>query len=243
MFRIAICDDDKNICNELRDIFNNINILYEAGVEIKIFYSGEDLCKFINMSEKDFDIIFLDIDFKDLLTGVEIGDIIKNTYFKEHIKIVYVSSHEQYALDIIKKVRPFDFIVKPFNANTVKVTISRILEILNRQNKPFVYKTNNNYFTMELYKILYFSSRGKMLEIVTHNDLSNVTFRGKISEAEEQLSGYGFFRANKSYLVNYHNVSEFMPDKIKLINGKILYISRVFKPKVREMHLNKIGER
>jgi len=240
MFRIGICDDDKNVCDKLYDIISNIKDLYEAGVEIKIFYSGEELCEFIRVSEKDFDIIFLDIDFGNLVNGIFVGNTIRNKFLKNNIKIIYISSHEKYAMDLFK-LQTFDFVIKPIERKVIENIISRIIKILNQQYAPFVYKVDNNPFTIDLYKILYFTSHLRKVEIFTYNNIANNVFYGKISEIGEQLKDADFFFVNRSQLVNYHNVGSFQYDKIKLVNGKELHISRNFQPKVREMYLSKIG--
>lgn len=241
MFRIAICDDDENICSLLFNMLKKIKVLNETGFETEIFYCGEDLYKFMHTSEKDFDIIFLDIQFTEKMTGIDIGNIIRNRFLKENMKIVYISSYEQYAKDLFK-IRPFDFVIKPFSQNIIESIILSIIKILNQQNAPFRYKIFNTVYEIDLYRILYFRSHGRILEMMTYNnDLLNNEFYGKISEIGKALADSDFFFIHKSYLVNYHNVEQFQPNKIKLVNGKELDISRKFKKQVREMHLSKIG--
>lgn len=72
--RIAICDDEKVICeyleNVLADILQDKRILYE----INSYQSGEELCG--SLEREKTDLIFLDIELPDF-NGVRIGRIYK----------------------------------------------------------------------------------------------------------------------------------------------------------------------
>jgi len=242
MFRIAICDDDENICRDLTNILNQIQDLKEYGYEINTFSSGESLHKFIYENENDLDIIFLDIQLSDRMNGIDTGNVIRNRFFKETI-IIYISSYEQYAMDLFQ-IRPFDFVIKPLSPSKIKTVILRIIEIMNRQKEPFRYKIQNDIYEMDLYKILYFISYKRKIEIVTYNKNSpNKVFYGKITEIGKKLADSDFFFIHKSYLVNYYNVADFQYDKLILTNGKELDISRHYKKAVRDMYIKKIGEK
>jgi len=241
MFRIAICDDDEKICRDLINILNQIQDLKEYGYDVKTFSSGESLHKFIYESENDFDIIFLDIQLSNNMNGIEAGNVIRNHFYQENI-IIYISSYEQYAMDLFQ-IRPFDFVIKPLSLGKIRTIILRIIDIINRQKEPFRYKIRNNIYEIDLYKILYFISYQRKIEIMTYNkDMPNKIFYGKISEIGKQLYDSDFFFIHKSYLVNYRNVADFQYEKIILTNGKELPISRNYKKEVRDMYLKKIGE-
>ena len=44
MYRIAICDDEKNTCNQLETYIKQYMKLHYIREEILIFYEGETLC-------------------------------------------------------------------------------------------------------------------------------------------------------------------------------------------------------
>lgn len=66
---IAICDDDKNILQYLKQ---KIEIVLEDNCQITTFENGYDLIEYINSDISNPDIIFIDIDLKDHL-GIDIA--------------------------------------------------------------------------------------------------------------------------------------------------------------------------
>lgn len=240
MFKIAICDDDKKICEDLRKVLKQIEKINDYEFDISIFYSGESLYNFFIEKDCNFDMVFLDIELSEENNGIYIGNVIKNEFFKE-TKLVYFSSHTEYALNLFK-THPFDFITKPIDFRTIENVVISIIKLINNQTKPFTYKIGNTIYEIDLYKILYFISRGRKVEIVTlKNNKANNIFYGKLIEIGKQLEKSDFFFIHKSYLVNYHNVAKFEYKKLTLINGKELDITQTYRKKVYEMRMNRIG--
>ena len=241
MFKIAICDDDKKICEDLRNILKQISEINDYEFDISIFNSGEDLYQFFIEKDYEFDMVFLDIELSEKNDGIYIGNAIKNKFFKT-TEVVYFSNHTEYALDLFR-THPFDFLVKPPDFRKIENVVMAIIKLINKQNKPFVYKIGNKNYEMDLYKILYFSSHGRKIKIVTlKNNIENNIFYGKLSDIHKLLEKSDFFFIHKSYLVNYHNVSKFEYKKLILTNGKELDITQTYRTKVYEMRMNKIGE-
>lgn len=85
MLKIAVCDDEKNIVEKIKcDIFS-----YPEKCEIDGFYSGEELL----LSQKNYDIIFLDIDMKGM-NGIEVAKRLREE--DKNVKIIYVTSYTDY---------------------------------------------------------------------------------------------------------------------------------------------------
>ncbi|QAT43903.1 LytTR family DNA-binding domain-containing protein [Aminipila luticellarii] len=59
-------------------------------------------------------------------------------------------------------------------------------------------------------------------------------FYGKLSEIEKRTSS-DFIRIHKSYLVNKHYISEYNYGSIKLLNGQVLSITRIYRSEIRKM--------
>ena len=71
MFKIAICDDIKSTCDEIKDIILNISKgNLSENISIDIFYSGEALISDIREEENLYDLIFLDIELGGKINGV-----------------------------------------------------------------------------------------------------------------------------------------------------------------------------
>ena len=68
MIRIAVVDDENNICSFVEKCLLNLSKKYGINVEVDVFSSGEDLMNTIN--EIFYDVIFLDIKMNDLLANL-----------------------------------------------------------------------------------------------------------------------------------------------------------------------------
>ena len=106
MIRIAIVDDEKIILNSIHKKIEKI--LYDLNVEFEIqdFTIGKIALK--EITEKEFDIIFLDIDMPEV-SGMEIAKIIRMQ--EENIDIVFITNKDELVYDAIK-FAPFRFIRK-----------------------------------------------------------------------------------------------------------------------------------
>ena len=86
VYNIGICDDDKNMCCELESMLIDIFREFNVHVEIEPWYSGETLCKHLEMGNA-FDLLFLDIELLTL-NGVEVGKFIRESLNDIKTKII-----------------------------------------------------------------------------------------------------------------------------------------------------------
>ena len=86
MIKIAICDDDDFICNQLKNILIDIEDIYLEKLDIKIFHSGIELDHSIQ-HRGGYDIIFLDIEMEQM-NGVEVGKKLRNEYEEETTEMI-----------------------------------------------------------------------------------------------------------------------------------------------------------
>jgi len=185
-------------------------------------------------------VIFLDIEFQNKMSGIDIGNMLRKKFRNEFIKIVYVSNHESYSPELFK-LHTFNFIKKPVNYDDIEEIIQDLLAINYKQRGTFKYKIKAQVFEIDLYKILYFFHEKRQIIIKTYKEnLPENKFYGKISDISEKLSYADFFLINNYYLVNYYTVSEFNYTKIKLINDEVLNISQAFRTSVKNMHIKKM---
>lgn len=115
MIEIAICDDDVTITGKMDGFFCDYAKKNGVRIETEVFWDGNTLLNEIN-NGKRYDIIFLDIEMKNengIQAARKIRRVDKNAY------IVYVTSYEQYMREAFS-VRPFQFIVKPFEMSEVE---------------------------------------------------------------------------------------------------------------------------
>ncbi|MDB5021500.1 MAG: two component transcriptional regulator, LytTR family, partial [Pedobacter sp.] len=76
------------------------------------FTNGVEALKAIH-EQPTIQLIFLDIRMTDL-SGIELARIIEQTGRKKHVRIIFTTAYDQYALEGFK-VDALDYLLKPFN--------------------------------------------------------------------------------------------------------------------------------
>lgn len=233
MVNIAICDDDSDIINELKQIITEYDKLYMYNFNIETFDCGKTLEK--NLREKIFDIIFLDIELNGVL-GIDIGARLRENINNYSSKIIYVSSHTQYAASAYDTM-PTDFIFKPLKKEKVEKSISNVLKLINFTKKEFSYNSSGTVNKVLLNDILYFESYRNTMKMYTV-DNNEHSFYSTLKQVIDTLSSKMFIQQHKSYIVNIEYIAKIEKNEITLFNGVKLPISRDKVRYVKEMILN-----
>lgn len=189
---------------------------------------------FISTLKSDyFDIIFLDIDLKNL-TGIGIAAALKRQ--KSNPLIIFVSSRNDLVFDALS-VQPFQFIRK---SNLLEDTML-VLSLLNNY-----YKNNMTLITFNMHgrktgikinNILYLETEGHNISIVTTDNI--YTYRCTMKQLIEEINSSSFIQIQKSITINFDFVEEIDEENnVILKNGNVFTISRHYKQEV----LNKYKE-
>lgn len=134
VYRIAICDDEINICTGLEEMLQKIMQEFNVQFEIEPWFSGERLCQDLDAGNR-YELIFLDIQMLTL-NGIDVGKLIRNDLNDFKTQIVYISYHKDYAIHLFK-TQPLDFLVKPLAYDAVKDVIRTFLK-LEEKKKVFL---------------------------------------------------------------------------------------------------------
>lgn len=233
MFRIAICDDEQAIGSQIEKIL----LLYSKRacleVDITVFYSGEELYKYIE-SGHGFDLIYLDIEM-ELMNGLEVGKRIRNTMKDHKTEIVFISGKDGYDRQLFA-VQPLHFIPKPINPKMVIEDLNLAMLRADKLEGIFTYKKTIETHKVPIKDIIYFESMDRELRIVTIN--SEDIFYGTIQQIFESVAKYQFIKIHRSYIVNYIHIAIFKYDEVTMSNGIRLPISQSRKKEVREIQLS-----
>jgi len=232
MLRIAICDDEKSICNQLEEILEKLGREFLENIQIDIFYSGEKLCQYL-AANNYLDIIFLDIELNEM-NGVEVGQVIRDKILNETTQIIYISGKETYAMELFK-IRPLDFIIKPFNYEKIKEIFNIALRIIQKDDNIFQYKIGHTTYNVLIKNIIYFESRNR--EIIIHTINGSEVFYGKLNKIYEHFVQFKFIQIHKSYLVNYNHIIKLEYHRVTMSNKVVLPISQANRKIIRELQL------
>ncbi|MDO4305029.1 MAG: LytTR family DNA-binding domain-containing protein [Bacillota bacterium] len=227
MYRIHICDDEENTCEQLFLMIEEYGKKQELNFEISVWYNGKTLCDHINSGEK-IDLLFLDIELLDS-NGIAVGKYIRDSLGDLRTVIVFVSHKSQYAMDLFQ-IQPLDFLLKPLTY--CKVT--EVLDIWQRRclisNQTFEVKVGRNYHKIFFSDIYYLYSNNRKVIVVTNS--GELEFYGKLKEIF-QIVPDNFIMIHKSYVVNQDYIKEWSYESVKMFDEKELAISQAYRKDVR----------
>ena len=122
MLEIVVCDDD------IADLECAVTMLHKIFTSQKIAYHIEQFASANQMLENisNIDIGILDISMEEL-NGIKLGRTLKEKF--PDVKLVYITSYEEYCMQVINEVHAFSFLCKPLEYDKLEL---QILELLNQ---------------------------------------------------------------------------------------------------------------
>lgn len=223
MLRIAICDDQNEICSQIERYllaYTDIELI------IEVFYSGEKLVEYLK-NNTQFDLIFLDIELGEF-NGINVGEEIRNNLNDHICKIVFITAKDGYEKELFD-LQPFNFLRKPVSQEKLIKCVELVAKILNIENNLFEYKKGHDTKKIAIKEILYFENILKKVKIISFNQKTGVVieeqFYGSLEKVKQTLPKT-FFSPHRSYLVNYNNIKFMSNEEIQMLNGDVIPISR-----------------
>ena len=239
MIKIAICDDDEKVTSQLESIIGNESKQLGLHFEIDIFFDGKELIQHRETQQMDYDLVFLDIEMKDM-DGMETAYQIRKK--NQVALIIFVTSHTNYAIDAYS-VHPFQFIVKPIDEKIVCNYFRQAYEVITAGEFYYEYKYNKEYYRILVNDIMYFESEKRMIHIYL-KDGTRKQYYDKLNLIQEKFkdSKADFWRVHQSILVNSKYVVKKAFDYVELANGKRLSISEDRRKEINAHYIERIGK-
>ena len=212
--RIFICDDEPQM---VRQIGQQVREYIPQSV-IEEFSSARDLMQ--DLKEGNCDILLLDIDMPEM-NGLEVARKLKE--YDKNLLLIFVTSHDELVYDSLQ-FHPFGFVRKSF----LDVELPKVLADCERElrNKRALYhfRTGEGDVYLPLSEILYFESDGNYLLAFTRERYYR--FRETLSALQEVLSGQGFVRVHKGFLVNMAMIKLLSAGQLTLENDSVVPMGR-----------------
>ncbi|MCM1057435.1 MAG: LytTR family DNA-binding domain-containing protein [Firmicutes bacterium] len=228
MYNIGICDDGMNTCASLEKMVLLYAEKNKLKVLIQIWYTGEELCTFLEQGGH-LDILFLDIElFK--LSGIEVGNFIRNRMEDRGMQIIYISGESSYAPKLFKS-QPMDFLVKPITQQQIEDSLALAVKLIEKSTEKFEFQNGRVYHYISYSDIIYFESVGRKIRIVEAD--AEEEFYGEVRDLDKKLPKE-FLRIHQSYIINKTHVLRYTYEMAEMDNGTMLSISKAYRKQVRE---------
>ncbi len=231
IFHILVCDDELRVCEEIRETFTAYALKYQEQmvVDVDTFSSGEELLRYLGGGGGG-DLLFLDIELSGK-NGVQTGTIIRDELHNEKLQIVFISSYEQYAMQLFR-LRPFDFLIKPLTREKMIAVFEKYTEGYWSDMQYFEYTAGGSRGKIPFSEIFYFMCEGRKVVIVT--DKGRTVFYGRMKDIHDSLTVKGFWTVHMSYIINVKFVKQFKENEIIMCDGYVIPISYKYKKEVWE---------
>ena len=229
--RIAICDDELKILNEVsHQIKNYADQRGRADLEVCPFNSASSLVNSIDNGEL-FDIFILDV-----YIGNEIGTSLAKEIRAKNIEspIVFLTTSIDHAPESFES-DTLRYLIKPLNAEKFYEALDVAIEKAEKMGTKFIrLKTENGIESINISNILYTESRSHYQYV---NFVSDEQVRSRMTVAElfEELSQFsGFIRGGSSYIINLNKVKSVSTGEVCFNNNTKLFLPRGAHNEIKE---------
>lgn len=198
--RIAICDDDTLVIEQLK---NYIKAYFDKrGIkcpEIICFSNGAALLA--DTEEKD--ILFLDVEMPGI-NGIYVGNELKKA--NDRIIIFIVTSYSEY-LDDAMRFHVFRYLSKPLDQQRFFRNMNDALALYNTMTVKVPIETKSGVHTLPASSIIMIEAQGRKVIVHTlQNDYESVH---NMQYWLELLPKNCFFQTHRSFIVNLEHISDF----------------------------------
>lgn len=218
---IAICDDEINMLQHIKEECTLILQDKKEAHSFLTFQKGEDLITALEESE-EIHILLLDIDMPGI-SGLEAAKNLRKKY--EDVILIFVSAYEQYVFDSFE-YHPFRFIRKNRLKQELPVAL-RAAESLYQKNRKryIVIKCDEGDVRIEQSEITHVEVLMRRLYIYLQDGTVLHTWK-TIKEFLKEMNGSNFVKIHSGCAVNLKYVSRYAGNEITLDNGVRLIASR-----------------
>lgn len=218
MINIGIVEDsqvDQEKLSKVIATYFNKNLI---DYSLKVFNTANSF-----LSSNDiFDLLFFDIFLGGSLTGMDIARKARER-LGNNLVIVFITSSMAYAIEGYS-VDASAYIIKPITEEEFNLKMPRIIDKINSKISDFIIlTTTEEKVSVNISDIDYIEVYGHYLTYCVNN--KKYTVRQTLSDAENKLSKFGFFRINKFNIINMRKISKFIGDDV-YIKDVILKVAR-----------------
>lgn len=227
MYRIAICDDDGQQREQVRQMLLALSIKSGIDFEVAEFDSGENLIEHYETRGVSFHILILDIEMPGL-NGIQTARKLREMK-RHHEQIIFLTSYTEYMLDSFDVVT-FQYLIKPVGAEIFEAKLLKLCRYFEEtQQEILIIKSAYDEIVLWQKDIIAIEAA----KSPTVKSKLKVTTVDAVYDGKGLISGYAstlkksyFLQIHRSILINLHHVFKFSGSKVVMSNGIELPIGR-----------------
>ena len=219
MLRIAICDDNAQVCAEMKAFCASF-LVDKADYSLHIFNNGLQLLNF----NQNIDILFLDVEMPFLDGFGAAEELIKRS---KDTRIIFLTNHPE-LMQKAFKVKAFRYLIKPVSSKELKEGLLDAIKDISSNIKVIVDCNSPDGKTeIVVYEkdILYIEAIGDGVVIYTANQ-GNLLSHKPLKHWADTLSQAAFFQVHKSYIVSLAHVAGIKKAAVTVANGQEIPLAK-----------------
>ncbi|MCM1558676.1 MAG: LytTR family DNA-binding domain-containing protein [Butyrivibrio sp.] len=222
--KIDIVEDEAVWRDKIQAIIEKYCRDKDIPFQINSYRSGKDF-----MKNPDTDLLFLDIELAEGEDGFQIAEQLMHCGNKS--KICFLTSHTEQAR-LGYKVNAFRYIDKK-HLEEIGEALDSFLETKIQDRIISCDDTAGIRIRINLNELLLVETYGRKLRYLMLDGKEHFC-EGQISETARSLSQFGFFRIQRSYIVNLKFIEKADSRKVTLCNGLEMAIGRTHRNEFKE---------
>ena len=230
MLKIGICDDNEAFLMNCRRKLEAYFQKTEEESRIWEFTTKEELFDFMKYKE-NLNLLFLDIELEED-NGIEIAKQMERQGFSEVPEIIFVTNYSQYCSDVYQVNHSF-FVLKSELERYLPEIMERCQK-RQRKKKILISNLQKQDILLNPDKIICCERELRKTKIYCKD--TTIEVKEGITDLAAMLweGGCPVCRCHNSFLVNMEEIVELNTTEIKMTDGRIIPVSRAYRPKVRE---------
>ncbi len=221
--KILIIEDEKPAAEKLELLLKK----YDPQIKVlSILTTIEKSVHYLKDNQQNIDLIFLDIQLTDGLSF----DIFKSV--KVEKPIIFTTAFNEYAIDAFK-LNSIDYLLKPLSfedlsnamdkiksmrdnlpseeISQTNVTLEKLAELISGKSQKYknryLVKIGEHIKSISVNDIYFFYAEGRTVFIIT-NENRKFIVDSTLEELTNQLDPQKFFRANRSFIINFDHITD-----------------------------------
>jgi len=220
MLRVAICDDEQIIREEIVCALNEYSRLRNIDIICDQYESGYDFLH----SKILYHAVLLDYQLdKDIqLNGLSVARVLRS--INNDIAIIFLTNFPKVVFSSFE-VDAFRFLVKPLNKQKLFKTFDAFLKTL-ETDMTLMIRLEGAVSVISTKHIIYLEGDGKYCTIHMDQTPQDIGCHETLASVEQRLPDHLFFRCHRSFIVNLKHIQSYDHQEVVLRNGARASMSR-----------------
>lgn len=216
MINFIVCEDEKVLRNETKDIIDSLMMNYDIDYKIDEFEGYNT--KFEEIAKKDtgFKIYLLDIKTKKG-SGIDAARIIREQYDDWNSVIILITSYSEYKYEALcSRLFLLDYINKLDNCQK-KIKEDLIIAMKHYDNRynMLSYEYNHTCYKVEYRQMIYIEKEPDSKRCIIQTTEGKQTIPGTLNEIYDKLDNR-FLKVHKSMVINLDQIRKYEIGKNKV---------------------------